>query len=789
MQQRFFWAGAIALLAVSVTGCRSGGAAAGDAAAAASPPAVKQTAAVVTASQKAGEPFDFEVDPETFALTIIKDGQRVPASVPLPRAEVTDLVKSKDSVRWTYPGKVKVSIAKKNDYLDISVTSIGADSFAWPSVSADRYMLPLGEGKEIPAADPDWRSFLKDQTYTWSESFSMDFFALNAKAFSLVYVVTNKFNDEVQFDTSSSVQFQFAHEFPSINPDKSYGFRLYVTGNDPRQVVQPYKNYVKEQGNFVTLEQKAQDNPNVRKLYGAPQIYLWSESILTDGDVHWPKLRVLLPQSLGPWLVKLLSGTADGSDEFAQVLAQIPKQDYLDKYQKGVVLSALNEALKLRGFYDASMFPNPGEEAEKLIAQGVDKLSEEKLYELNKLLLQSVLKDAASDLSEWGQADSTELVKDIRDAGIENAWIGLPNWADGLMNPKLVGEANQDGYLIAPYDSYHSIQQNADISWNTASFPDPTLYENATIAKKDGTKVAGFLGRGRKLNPTLAMPSVKQRAAGILQDGIGFNSWFVDCDATGEIYDDYSPAHPTTQQQDLNARLERLSYFAKDLNMVVGSEGGNDYASSVIAYAQGIESPIIAWGDPDMRDNKESPYYVGGYYAASGIPERYAKPVPIKPLYDKVYVDPAYSLPLYKLVYNDSIITTNHWEWGSYKIKGEEADRMLYELLYDVPPLYHLDRTTWEREKSSIVGFLKVWSPFHRQAVTREMTGFSFLSNDRLVQSAKYGNGLSVIANFSDRAATVKGRKIPAKSAVVAQDGMSLVFDAAANAKLLAVKE
>lgn len=49
--------------------------------------------------------------------------------------------------------------------------------------------------------------------------------------------------------------------------------------------------------------------------------------------------------------------------------------------------------------------------------------------------------------------------------------------------------------------------------------------------------------------------------------------------------------------------------------MVVGSEGGNDFASSTIAFAHGIETPVIKWDDEDMRKNKTSPYYVGGYYS------------------------------------------------------------------------------------------------------------------------------------------------------------------------------
>ena len=153
-------------------------------------------------------------------------------------------------------------------------------------------------------------------------------------------------------------------------------------------------------------------------------------------------------------------------------------------------------------------------------------------------------------------------------SGIKNAWLGFDNWTTGLINPEFVKYASDSGYLIAPYDSYHSIQQNADDSWITASFKDKSLYENATVTNKNGKKIAGFLGKGRKLNPTLSMPSVQDRVNDILSTGVKYNSWFIDCDATGEFYDDYSPNHITTQKQDMKARLKRMKYIRDNKKMV-----------------------------------------------------------------------------------------------------------------------------------------------------------------------------------------------------------------------------
>ncbi|MGZ9816718.1 glycoside hydrolase [Peribacillus simplex] len=724
--------------------------------------------------------FTFDVDPETFEVFIEKDGVKERASMPLPKMKVSDLKKENNKISWNYPDeKVKVKMEKKENYLDIDIKSTGAKQFEWPKISADSYMLPLGEGKFIPNNDKYWREFLKDETLTFSESFSMRFFTLNMPKYSMVYIAKNMFNDKIHFDTTSKIEFGFSHEFPAMNQNKEYGFRLYVTNNDPVHVAQIYKNYIQEKGEFKTLKEKAKENPNIKKLYGAPHIYLWNDEAITEENIHWNQLKQQLNGKLVQWIKELLSNySEDGSNEFEDVILQVNSQEYIDKYQKNVIVIAINQVLKLEQFYNEQVFQHIDADSKKLIKKGIGNLSEQELYELNKGLLKDELKDSVDEIEMWGKKESTDLLDDMYESGIEQAWVGLPNWANGLMNPDMVQEANQLGYLIGPYDSYHSIHQKTSKDWNTASFKDETLYDQATITGENGEKIKGFLKRGRKLNPTLTLPSVKQRVDDILREGIPFNSWFVDCDATGEFYDDYSPEHITTQEQDMKARLKRMDYIAKEKHMVVGSEGGNDYTSNVIAFAHGLETPVIKWGDPDMRENKNSPYYVGGYWSQKGtVPERYSKRVPIKELYKHIYLDPAYSLPLYKLVYNDSVITTHHWEWGSLKIKVMVDERRLYEFLYNVPPLYHLDKQEWDENKDMIVSHVKDWSPFHRKAVTKQMTGFKILSKNRLVQSTEFDKNLKVVANFSDKDFIYNNETIQAKSVVIYEGNSKKVYE------------
>ena len=56
--------------------------------------------------------FTYDVNPETFTLTVEHDGVKEQASQPLPKMKVSN-VKEKDRTSWEYPSKVKVNVEKK----------------------------------------------------------------------------------------------------------------------------------------------------------------------------------------------------------------------------------------------------------------------------------------------------------------------------------------------------------------------------------------------------------------------------------------------------------------------------------------------------------------------------------------------------------------------------------------------------------------------------------------------------------------------------------------------------
>lgn len=724
--------------------------------------------------------FEFDVNPNNFQVEVEVNNKKEIIANPIENRDVTNLEKSESEVSWTYPkDNIDVKIKKENNYLDVDITSTTKkeNSFEWPKISGESYMIPIQEGKFIPSNDKYWKEFLDDEVYNVIENFSIQLFSVNKDDFAVSYIIKNKFNNEIKFDTKDNINFTFNHEYTSINIDKTYGFRIYITEKDVVDVAKTYKNYIVEHGEFKTLNEKAKDNKSIEKLYGAPHIYFWDKSVITENDIKWTVFKNSIPINLENHIKKLLRTKVEDGQEAIVVLDTIKKQDYIDKYQKHQIVRALNQVMLLEDFYDENVFKNIRQEDKFKINKGIESLTKIDLIELNKNLMKSELKDAITEPEDWAKYNTVDIINEMKNSGIENAWIGFDDIEAGYVSPDLVEKANEYGYLVGPYDSYHSIHEPGNEKWSTATFKDKTLYENATVENKKGEKLSGFQGEGRKLNPTLSLPSVKDRVSDTMDDGYKFNSWFIDCDATGEIYDDYSKEHTTTQQQDLNARLKRMEYIRDKEKMVIGSEGGNDFASKTIAFAHGLETPAFSWIDPDMNKNKSSKYYVGKYYSPTGgVPEVFAKQVPIKEKYEKVFIDPKYSIPLFKLVYNDSVITSYHWLWGTFKIKDQVEARMMREVLYNTPPMYHIDRTEWDKYKENIVSHTKVWSEFNKKAINKPMTNFEFLSEDRLVQSTEYGENLKVVVNFSDEEFKYQNENIKSNSLVIYEGNNKTVY-------------
>ena len=598
--------------------------------------------------------WDVEIFPQSLAVNVYPAGTDITVRVSsgqIGLGPVTDFSHEGEGVSWRLPEHfLTVHVASLKDSLTIEFIqddpANDTQNFTWPVIenteSIHGYIFPFFEGSYVPKDDLTWRDFLCDRgPINTTAGLSMPFWGLDLGERTLTYILTNPFNNQIHFSetATSDLGMQVSHAFTPNWERKRYGVRLSLGAASPVEPAKQYRQWLIENGEFVSFAEKIEKVPAAEKLLGAAHVYLWGDGL------------------------------------------------------------------------------------------------------------------------------SVKLLERFAESGLDRLWLGVDSWQDGFRHPTAVAKARELGYLIGPYDSYHSIHHpNEKDTWETAQF-DLSLYETGAIVNADGTKNRGFKKKGYHLSPLVAQPYVEDRVNGIVaQMSTDFNTWFIDCDAYGELFDDYSPSHPATQLDDMNARLARIGWIRDTHKMVVGSEGGAAYSAATLHFAHGMTTPVIGWGDPDMKE-KTSPYYIGGYWPPEG-PAIHIKQVPLKSNYLYHYYDPRFRLPLYQIVFHDSVITTNHWLSGSLKFENAIETLALLELLYNVPPLYHLNMAEFTKHKAWIQRHYAFFSPLHRHIGGQTMTDFEWLRDTPQVQRTEFGDAVEIFANFGTEPFAYKDVVIPGKSVV-----------------------
>lgn len=712
------------------------------------------------------ETFEVKLKPVGKEMTVISEIQQV--------FEITNVEVTERKVSWSVQSNgIRVIMELLKNSIEVTIQSTDEGTFKWPrlgeTVEIEGFIMPRAEGAYIPQDDRNWIGYLADKGLVDTNEFlSMPFFGLDCKDYTITYLFSNPFNNTIEFqDSSNRLGFDFIHEFTTINKEKTYGFTIMIGEDNPIEPAKIYRNFLIQRGQFVTMEQKIKEVPKAERLLGAIHIYLWGSEFITPKDVtNWRKFINKItregkqPQpSPSKHIWSLLE-----NDAKKEMLA-VSEQGYVSNYQKGVVVRSLNNIMMTAGFYneDAWKKMDLSLEIQELLDQDLSKLKEVELYQINKSLLQVAYADVLIDMQEWGNGTSQAMLDRLQESNIDKAWLGLDDWFPGFKNPDFVKRADELGYLIGPYDSYHSIHHPDQVGWTTALF-DEELYEIGGVVKEGGKMRRGFKQRGYILSPLVALPYVKERVNEIMES-VEFNSWFIDCDAAGQYFEDYSPQHTATQADGVSARRERLDWIKDTYDLVIGSEGGSGLFASTIHFAHGMMTPVFGFFDPDLKE-RNSKYYLGSYWPPDN-PSVFTKQVPLKEKYRYVYYDPRFRLPLYQTVFHDSIVTTHHWLASSLKFVEQTDMVELLELLYNVPPLYHLNLDEFAKYKEQITKHYQVFSPIHQIAGLLPMTDFQWLSEDQLVQRTVFGEEVEMVANFKEQTVSYINEEIPAKSILI----------------------
>ena len=351
-------------------------------------------------------------------------------------------------------------------------------------------------------------------------------------------------------------------------------------------------------------------------------------------------------------------------------------------------------------------------------------------------------------LDVWSQETLTaDLVHALRDAGIRRCVLGKPRGGNSEpgegVEPEAIQAAREAGYLIGVYHNHSWIQKR----WIQK---DPSMAD-AAILDADGkhkTIANPWDPNGRLDRCPGAHREIFMRHAKAERE-LGINYFFTDCTTTGgSIHECYHPDHPVIRSEGAAALSQALSDVGR-LGMLVGSERGKWWATGSTHVFEGIET-LIQYGGRYYGKGDET-HWVGPYLTE-------------KPGFEELCLgydfNPARRLPLFQLVYHDSVYCTRRWNQDPARDASLWDRHDLMNILYGTAPLIFMHPRAGnvigsEMEDGLRARYLRTYRDvcgWHEKIGFDEMTDHRLLTPDRLVQETRFSSGWNVVVNFGSAA-------------------------------------
>ncbi len=645
--------------------------------------------------------------------------------------------------RLLLAASLAVGLSAQDTLLEVPRNQVGLQRFEatpsadgsvtfWLPTSADVYVLPFSAGVEIDAHDVASMTWLRDGS-PW-ELIELPLLGARFGESTLACIVP--WPQYASLVVADRVGIRF--DMPEQRHDAAPCVVLAGwTGAEPLAIAGVFRDW-RARGEDLgviprpkSLRAKIDERPALGRLLGAAHFYLWGNARFSRHDVpraRWTGFaRALHEAGLETPIGRLV---ASFPEEARAAVAKLAESEWPEDWLTRQVAAAIDAAL---GRSEGAAL---------------------------------VLPAGARPAATWGDGISLSMLEGLQEAGIDRALLLTSDLYRNGIRADVVAEAERLGYLFGPYDSYHSVHAPdapADSTWETAQF-DRQAYEEGRVVSADGSGHAGFKQRGYHFAPAAAWPYVQERVGGMLA-AAPFTAWFVDCDATGECFDDYRTERPMTRLDDLRLRRARLGWLAEEQGLVVGSEGGSVLFADVIDFGHGVDTPYLGHLDPAPRD-RDSEYFLGAHWPPDQ-PQQSFEPVPVAPSLRSPYFDPRCRIPLYRAAVGDELVTSHHWSFDSLKFADIAGDRELLELLTMTPPMYHLCRAAWPARRGAIAKHYAFFGPLHRVLATAPLVGFEHLSSDRLLQRATYRLARGEVTLTVNFAAEERGGS-PARSVTVA---------------------
>jgi hypothetical protein len=343
-----------------------------------------------------------------------------------------------------------------------------------------------------------------------------------------------------------------------------------------------------------------------------------------------------------------------------------------------------------------------------------------------------------------------DFLDDLKALGIDRMVLSYdqdPRSHEHIVGPAYLAKARALGFLAGPYEAFDNAQPAATADMPSAIWSED-LYPSGCVVDAAGKVVAGFANRGCAMSSEAIVrrsgpffPAL--RYAGHIRDGA--SQVFVDVDAFGNFQEDHSPDHPMSMARDRDNRKARLALAIDSFKLVLGSENVTAWSSGVAHYSHGTAQAHASAVWPLLGDQKR----FGGFWPPDR-PGVFFKPFQPTPDEARALFGAADRLPLFEAVFHDSVVALDRWEFGLMKVPSQANGRFARSLLYGTPTMWSLDRNELARVWTWLKAAQDDFRLVHGAGPPVALTGFRWLTSDRLVQQVTYADGRTLIANFGE---------------------------------------
>ena len=331
--------------------------------------------------------------------------------------------------------------------------------------------------------------------------------------------------------------------------------------------------------------------------------------------------------------------------------------------------------------------------------------------------------------------DAVAICRELQAAG-----VGRILWSNRA-EPETLKQLNALGVLTSRYDIYQDVMDPATFpklrwihpDWTTPGWPKDLVLD----ARGNWVRGWGVEGKDGRRYPCgvlcdrQAVEYARQRIPEELKTH-SYRCRFIDTTTASAWRECYHADHPMTRSDSRHWKMELLKYVSEDCHLVTGSETGHEAAVPYVHYFEGM----LSLGPYRVADAGRDVQRIW-----DEVPEQIAK----------FQTGHYYRLPLWEMVYHDSVVA--QWYWGDYNNKLPKLwdRRDLINVLYGTPPMFMFNRQQWQAQRERFVRSYQTIAPVARATGYAEMLSHRWLTADHAVQETQFAGGVTVTVNFGDR--------------------------------------